>query len=168
MDSNGEIRYGYLVFLLPNPRHFPFLSLNSPMAELAASSFPPCKLKLKLKQEWQHYHHQFNCHALTLTRRSNSSPPFLLVRSQMTMKPATYSSRISTDMPLYESPGVIPFCSFVIFLCGISVLIDFRVVCALCRPLLISTWMINLEFLKQFSRTNEEATRLMRFGFFLN
>ncbi|XP_044468681.1 uncharacterized protein LOC123198126 [Mangifera indica] len=105
MDSNGEIRYGYLIFLLPNPRHFPFLSLNSPMAELAASSFPPCKLKLKLKQEWQHYHHQFNCHALTLTRRSNSSPPFLLVRSQMTMKPATYSSRISTDMPLYESPG---------------------------------------------------------------
>ncbi|KAJ0098400.1 hypothetical protein Patl1_21872 [Pistacia atlantica] len=74
------------------------------MSELAASSLAPCKLRLK--QEWQYQHqYQYHSHALTLTKRSNSQASFLLVKGQMTMKPATYSSRMSTDIPFYESPG---------------------------------------------------------------
>ncbi|XP_021647228.2 uncharacterized protein LOC110640285 isoform X2 [Hevea brasiliensis] len=71
------------------------------MGEIAASFFTPCqpqvllghyssgKWKGKLKKkDWQ-------CHAL--------AEPF--IKNQMATKPATYSSRISTDIPLYESPG---------------------------------------------------------------
>ncbi|KAH7554548.1 hypothetical protein JRO89_XS12G0234200 [Xanthoceras sorbifolium] len=82
------------------------------MGEFAAKSFVPCQQnggllleqlntekwrdklmkKMKKEEEWQ-------CHAVT---RKRSQP---LVKNQAAVKPATYTSRISTDIPLYESPG---------------------------------------------------------------
>lgn len=85
------------------------------MNKVAATSFGSCKQhaviselsvrewKIKLKrQEWQ-------CHAVPQKPKSKRSK----IKNQMATKPATYSSRLSTDIPLYESPGVTHFFFFV-------------------------------------------------------
>lgn len=38
-------------------------------------------------------------------RQQRKSQPVLVINNQMSVKPATYSSRIATDIPLYEAPG---------------------------------------------------------------
>eukprot|EP00257_Ricinus_communis_P027613 XP_025015027.1 uncharacterized protein LOC8283427 [Ricinus communis] len=80
------------------------------MGETAASSFASCqqhllagqyssgKWKAKLKiQDWQ-------CHFLAAEPKSKK-PLLFKIKNQMATNPATYSSRISTDIPIYESPG---------------------------------------------------------------
>lgn len=76
-----------------------------------------------------HQQPQWQCHATTKSEKRSSSQP-LMVKNQMAVKPATYSSRIATDIPLYESPGVYLFAltlSFFFFLfsvfaisCGVA------------------------------------------------
>lgn len=119
-----------------------------------------------------HQQPQWQCHATTKSEKRSSSRP-LMVKNQMAVKPATYSSRIATDIPLYESPGVcLPFCSnsliflfsFFLFLClqfQVGLLFDL----CLCRRLcLISTWRTSQEFLMQcFLIINKEVRGLMRF-----
>ncbi|XP_050226573.1 uncharacterized protein LOC126676418 [Mercurialis annua] len=79
------------------------------MGEIATNSFASChqlflggqyncgtwKRKLKI-QDWQ-------CHfSLYATKSKRGS---LKIKNQMAINSATYSSRISTDIPLYEAPG---------------------------------------------------------------
>ncbi|KAF2313593.1 hypothetical protein GH714_012322 [Hevea brasiliensis] len=72
------------------------------MGEIAASFFTPCQPQVLLghyssgKWKGKHKKKDWQCHAL--------AEPF--IKNQMATKPATYSSGISTDIPLYESPGV--------------------------------------------------------------
>uniref|UniRef100_A0A2C9WAX2 DUF1997 domain-containing protein n=1 Tax=Manihot esculenta TaxID=3983 RepID=A0A2C9WAX2_MANES len=76
------------------------------MGKIAAIFLTPCQPQVlvgqfcsgkwegKLKmQDWQ-------CHAAAEPKLGR---PF--IKNQMATKPATYSSKISTDIPLYESPG---------------------------------------------------------------
>ena len=44
---------------------------------------------------------ELQCHA-----NIKSKSQKYLVRNELAVKPATYSARISTDIPLYETPGV--------------------------------------------------------------
>ncbi|KAH9676589.1 hypothetical protein KPL70_019216 [Citrus sinensis] len=76
------------------------------MSKIASTSLAPChhgdRWRVKLMQH--HQQPQWQCHATTKSEKRSSSQP-LMVKNQMAVKPATYSSRIATDIPLYESPG---------------------------------------------------------------
>lgn len=105
------------------------------MSKIASTSLAPChhgdRWRVKLMQH--HQQPQWQCHATTKSEKRSSSQP-LMVKNQMAVKPATYSSRIATDIPLYESPGVcLPFCfNSLIFLfsvfaisCGVALWLVF-------------------------------------------
>ncbi|KAL9427286.1 hypothetical protein AB3S75_029473 [Citrus x aurantiifolia] len=78
------------------------------MSKIASTSLAPChhgdRWRVKLLQH--HQQPQWQCHATTKSEKRSSSQP-LMVKNQMAVKPATYSSRIATDIPLYESPGAL-------------------------------------------------------------
>ncbi|XP_022741858.1 uncharacterized protein LOC111293376 [Durio zibethinus] len=80
------------------------------MSEVVAGFFAPCqqnyfvcrgenfsngKWQVKLKKA------ELQCHAIF---KSKPKPKKYLVSNELTVKPATYSARISTDIPLYETP----------------------------------------------------------------
>lgn len=58
-------------------------------------NFSKGKWQVKLKKP------ELQCHA-----NFKSKSQKYLVRNELTVKPATYSARISTNIPLYEAPGV--------------------------------------------------------------
>lgn len=113
-----------------------FLSFNFQlkMSKIASTSLAPChhgdRWRVKLMQH--HQQPQWQCHATTKSEKRSSSQP-LMVKNQMAVKPATYSSRIATDIPLYESPGVcLPFCfNSLIFLFSFFCVCNFRWGCSL-------------------------------------
>ncbi|KAJ4835387.1 hypothetical protein Tsubulata_010549 [Turnera subulata] len=76
------------------------------MVQIAASFFVPCSQQVlaghysiegwkqkQKKQEWQ-------CLAMAGSRSKR-----IVVKNQVAAKPATYTSRMTTDVPFYESPG---------------------------------------------------------------
>ncbi|KAJ6734757.1 hypothetical protein OIU79_001928 [Salix purpurea] len=76
------------------------------MSEMAARSCVPCQPQVLAEhfcsRKWREKlnRHERQCHALS---RPKLKQPF--IKNQMAMNSATYSSRMTTDIPLYESPG---------------------------------------------------------------
>ncbi|CAK7322960.1 unnamed protein product [Dovyalis caffra] len=76
------------------------------MGEIAARFCVPCQQQVLVghfsRRKWKEKlnRHEWQCNALT---EPKSKQP--LVKNQIAMNSATYSSRMTTDIPLYESPG---------------------------------------------------------------
>lgn len=76
------------------------------MSEIAVRSFVPCQHQVLAghfsSRKWKEKlnRHERKGHALP---EPKSKQP--LIKNQMAMNSATYSSRMTTDIPLYESPG---------------------------------------------------------------
>jgi hypothetical protein len=72
---------------------------------------------------------------------------------------AIYSPRMTTDIPLYESPGVPNSPLSFFYLSVVDSLLDLFPF----RHPSIDIWRISLEFSKQYFLTKEGANNLMRF-----
>ncbi|KAJ6683939.1 hypothetical protein OIU85_007616 [Salix viminalis] len=76
------------------------------MSEIAARSCVPCQPQVLAEhfcsRKWREKlnRHERQCHALSGPKLKKP-----LIKNQMAMNSATYSSRMTTDIPLYESPG---------------------------------------------------------------
>lgn len=64
---------------------------------------PVCRVENFISRKWQVKlkNSELQCYA-----NIKSKSQKYLVRNELAVKPATYSARISTDIPLYETPGV--------------------------------------------------------------
>lgn len=130
------------------------------MSEVAAagSSFIPRLGSLKPKRQRQRQWH-------VVTQPPKCQP---VINNQM-VNPSTYTSRISTDLPLYEAPGVTLSLSllhaFFLFCWGIGMKLSFFVwYNNFPRLCLMNIWRTSPECSKQYFQTKEEANELTRFA----
>ena len=80
------------------------------MSEVVAGFLAPCQQKYFVcrVESFNNGKWQVKLKKPELKCRANikSNSQKYLVRNELAVKPATYSARISTDIPLYETPGV--------------------------------------------------------------
>jgi hypothetical protein len=131
------------------------------LSEIAARSRVPCHQRVLVghfsRRKWKENvnRHEWQYHALT---EQKSKQP--LIKNQMAiLNSAIYSPRMTTDIPLCESPGVPNSPLSFFYLSVVDSLLDLFPF----RHPSIDIWRISLEFSKQYFLTKEGANNLMRF-----